>query len=149
MKTFKHFDEQVQTRACQQLLAAVVAVAVNDTCVEPFKVATKDKTTLMRIDTVTAFRFLFDDSVSGVDAYALWLDFNVQLFRRKLLEMMYDDSQRVVNGKNPELRRNFRYNYKLWLKLPKSVETQELEQPDEGDEDDRLVRRTVEIKFTR
>jgi hypothetical protein len=149
MKTFKHFDEQVQTRSCQQLLASVVAAAVNDTCVEPFKVTTKDKTTLMRIDTVTAFRFLFDDSVSGVDAYALWLDFNVQLFRRKLLEMMYDDSQRVVNGKNPELRRNFRYNYKLWLKLPKSVETQELEQPDEGDEDDRLGRRTVEIKFTR
>ena len=45
MKTFKHFDEQVQTRSCQQLLAAVVAAAVNDTCVEPFKVTAKDKKT--------------------------------------------------------------------------------------------------------
>jgi hypothetical protein len=147
MKAFKHFDEQVQTRSCQQLLAAVVAAAVNDTCVEPFKVTAKDKTVSMRIDTVTAFRFLFDDSVSGVDAYGLWLDFNVQLFRRKLLEMMYDDSQRVVNGKNPELRRNFRYNYKLWRKLPKSAEPQELEQTEEGEEDDRLVRRTIEVKL--
>jgi hypothetical protein len=148
MKTSEHFDEQAQTRACQQLLASVVAAAVNDACVEPFRVTTKDKAALMRVDTMTAFRFLFDETVSGIDAYALWLDFNPHQFRRKLLEMMFDDSQRVVNGKNPELRRNFRYNYKLWLKMPKA-ELQEVEQPDEGDEDDRLGRRTVEVRITR
>ena len=147
MKTFEHFDEQVQTRACQQLLASVVAAAVNDTCVKPFRVTRKDKAALMRMDTMTAFRFLFDETVSGIDAYALWLDFNTQQFRRKLLEMMFDDSQRVVNGKNPEARRNFRYNYKLWLKLPKSAEP--LEPLNEGEEDDRLGRRTFEIRITR
>ena len=142
MVTLEAYDENSQTRACQKLLAAVVAVAVNDTCVEPFKTTASDKTRLMRVDTITAFRFLFSNDVSGLDAYALWLDFNPDNFRRKLLEIMFNDSPNVIAGKDPHLRRNFRYNYNLWRKLPRMEITEE-------EEDDRLVRGTIEVKITR
>jgi hypothetical protein len=149
MKTEQLVDNHQQTRACQQLLASVVASAVNDTCVEPFRATSKDKSVLMRIDTVTAFRFLFDTSVSGVDAYGLWLDFNVDQFRRKLLEMMFDESPFVVGGKDPQARRNFRYNYKLWQKVSTLGISIESTSKDEEEDDDRLGRRTIEIEFTR
>jgi len=142
-------DKHQQTRACQQLLASVIAAAVHDTCVEPYRATSKYKSTLIRIDTVTAFRFLFDESVSGIDAYGLWLDFNVDQFRRKLLEMMFDESQLVVGGKDPQARRNFRYNYKLWQRASALGVLIEPESKDEEEDDDRLGRRAIEIKFTR
>jgi hypothetical protein len=92
---------------------------------------------------------LFDTSVSGVDAYGLWLDFNVDQFRRKLLEMMFDESPFVVGGKDPQARRNFRYNYKLWQKVSTLGISIETTAKDEEEDNDRLGRRTIEIKFTR
>lgn len=142
MVTLEAYDENSQTRACQKLLAAVVAVAVNDTCVEPFRATSKDKTLFIRKDTVTAFRFLFSKEVSGLDSYALWLDFNPDNFRRKLLDAMWDESVDTVAGKDSQQRRNFRYNYKLWRKLPHTELTEE-------DEDDRLVRGSIKIEITR
>lgn len=148
MKTKEAVDNNQQTRACQQLFASVIATAINDTCAEPLKPAKGEKTPLLRVETATAFRFIFDDSVSGIDGYALWLDFNVTQFRRKLLEMMADDSPLIIAGKSPQMRRNFRYNYKLWRKLS-TMGVQLEPDTDEEEEDDRLGRRTVAIKFTR
>jgi hypothetical protein len=145
MRTEEIVDHNQQTRACQQLLASVIATAINDACAEPFRATRKDKTLRMRYETITAFRFLFDETVSGIESFALWLDFNESLFRRKLLETMANDSQLVVAGKNPEMRRNFRYNYKLWKKLS----TIDVPPEPEEDDNDRLVRRTIEVKLTR
>lgn len=148
MKTLTQLDEIQQTRNCEKLLAAVVAVAISDACVEPFRVTSKDKTTYMRVETVTAFRFLFSQSMSGLDAFALWLDFNEHNFRRKLLQYMADESRLSVHGKDPNQRRNFRYNYRLWEKLIASGESFEVDAPiKDEDKNDRLGRRAVEIKL--
>lgn len=117
------FDSGQQTRACRSLLATVVQLAVMDACVQPPKRRRDDKGVLSRItvDALTALRFLFDESVSGLNEYATWLDFDPGHFRRKLQETMYNNSPLPVNGFDPNQRRNFRYNYTTWRRFANQI----------------------------
>ena len=97
----------------KRLLAAVVAQAIRDACMAP-NVGAKKKLHL-RVEAASAMSFLFNTSRSGVDAYALWLDFDADRFREKLLKRCNTE------GHDPQLsdeqKRNFRRNYRLYAEL--------------------------------
>lgn len=112
--TGNSLDKKHQTHANSRLLHAVIALSINDGCIAPPKGGGKRG---VSSEAFTAMRFLFDTEQSGVDGYALWLDFNVENFRRKLLEIMSDTSPLVVAGFDPERRRSFRFNYAAWKNL--------------------------------
>lgn len=127
------FDSSYQTKACRSLLATVVQLAVMDACAQPPKRRKDEKTVLSRItvDALTAMRFLFDESLSGLNEYAAWLDFDPGHFRLKLQETMYNNSPLTVNGFDPNQRRNFRYNYTTWRRFANQIT-----EADFGDEDE-------------
>lgn len=111
-------DEAHQTTACRSLLAAVVNVAINDACTQPPKRESKKADRMpIHIDAFTAMRFLFDERFSGLNEYATWLDFDAKQFRRKLMNMMYDE--RSIKGMpyDDMQRRHFRINYKAWAAI--------------------------------
>jgi hypothetical protein len=103
-------------RGPTMLLSVVVAKAIRDACLEPIR-SSKNKTLVIQDDAYTAFRFLFDTSEAGVDAYADWLDFDVDKFRRKLMEVMHNDSAQMLAGLSSEERRRFRINRTLWDRM--------------------------------
>ena len=107
-------DTEYQNRSCKALLANVVLLAIADACSEPAKRSMRVGSP-MAPEQYTAMRFLFDTEESGVDAYALWLDFDVDQFRNRLRTIMADNSALHVNGFSPLQRRNFRFNYGQWL----------------------------------
>jgi hypothetical protein len=102
----------------RSLLASVVLLAVNDACSAPPKTDRSKRTPAglrIGVDAFTAMRFLFDDRVSGLDAYAEWLDFDLGHFRAKLRSIMADTGPLVIQGFESMQRRNFRFNYGCWL----------------------------------
>lgn len=106
------------------LLSQVILIAINDACTAPNpELRRKHKSYInhtnfrMHTDSFTAMRFLFDESVSGLNEYALWLDFDAGQFRRKLLEIMAKNNANTINGYSPTHRRCFRLNYKMWQQL--------------------------------
>jgi len=114
-----------QTKACKAVLANVVLLAIADATSEPTNKKLKVGE-IVATDQYTAMRFLFDTEESGVDAYALWLDFDVDQFRNRLRTIMANNSALPVNGFSPLQRRNFRFNYGQWmanktLKLPEEL----------------------------
>ena len=119
-----------ETKACFQLLSAVVASAVNDGCLTPPKkgVGGYQITT----DSFTAMRFLFDVDQVGLDAYALWLDFEPEQFRLKLLDVMQNNSPLIIAGFDPLKRRNFRFNYSVWKKMAMKGDSVEEDETDTG-----------------
>jgi hypothetical protein len=102
-----------QTRACEALLASVVALAVADATSSPLK----NEKMPLSTEAFTAMRFLFDETQSGLAEYATWLDIDPGHFRLKLREVMSDNSPHVRAGFDPMKRRNFRQNYGLWLRM--------------------------------
>jgi len=103
----------------RSLLATVVLLAVNDACAAPPKLEKKkDVPASLRMhpDAFTAMRFLFDTTQAGLEEYSLWLDFDAGHFRKKLQETMIDNGPQNLNGFEPMQRRNFRYNYGMWLR---------------------------------
>lgn len=114
----------------RRLLASVVALAVNDACTIPPRPDSKYMSPglKMRPESFTAMRFLFDKSVSGLNEYALWLDFDADQFRRKLLALMQDDSPKRLANFDAIDRRHFRINYKLWQAVKNVEEIVEEEQ---------------------
>lgn len=106
------FDANAQYRACQQLLAAVVALAVEDTQLAPIKRG-RSKQPKQPVDAaITAIRFLFTDNSDG---YFAALDINPKQFRERLLHKMYynkADPNVAVYGN----RRAFRFNYEFYYK---------------------------------
>jgi hypothetical protein len=103
----------------RSLLAAVVLLAVNDACAAPPKPANKKDTPAglrMHRDAFTAMRFLFDTTQAGLEEYSMWLDFDAGHFRKKLQETMINNGPQNLNGFEPMQRRNFRYNYGMWLR---------------------------------
>jgi hypothetical protein len=70
----------------------------------------------MHRDAFTAMRFLFDTTQAGLEEYSMWLDFDAGHFRKKLRETMIDNGPHNVNGFESMQRRNFRYNYGMWLR---------------------------------
>lgn len=108
------FDSEHQNKACRALLANVVLLALADACSEPTTKRIKIGKAIPT-DQYTAMRFLFDKTESGVDVYALWLDFDCDQFRERLRKTMADNGPLNINGFTPLQRRNFRFNYRQWL----------------------------------
>ena len=100
----------------RNLLSQVVLSALNDACKRPRKQKNANGVEHLRIsrDAFTAMRFLFDPDVAGLNEYALWLDFNADQARTKLLKLMKDDGPNKIGDWDPMDRRTFRINYKLW-----------------------------------
>lgn len=118
MKSFKRSEiesEADQTQACKSLLASVVWIAINDGATAPIR-RSRDGLP-MGHDAFTAMRFLFDETVSGLNEYANWLDFDAGQFRTRLRETMANQSPHMIGGFEPIRRRHFRQNYGMWLQL--------------------------------
>lgn len=128
-------DRNFQTTACRNLLHSVVALSVSDACGVPPKKSREQSRFPISIEAFTAMRFLFDKTQSGIDAYALWLDFDADRFREKLLKIMNNNSAVVVAGFEPERRRNFRFNYGVWFRMQNAgvVDLSEVEDESEAD----------------
>jgi len=109
-------ENEIQAKACRALLASVVAAAVNDATIAPTK-RQRDNSLPMHIDAFTAMRFLFDTSVSGLNEYATWLDFDPGQFRLKLKQIMVNESAIDKSGFDSMRRRYFRQNYGMWLQI--------------------------------
>ena len=122
------FDVEQQSKACRSLLSSVVLLAIADACSEPTSRRIKVGKSIPT-DQYTAMRFLFDKTESGVDVYALWLDFDVDQFRERLLKTMANNGPLNINGFTPLQRRNFRFNYGQWL----ANQNLELVEDDEDD----------------
>ncbi len=92
----------------QQLLGAVIRIAVYDACHTPIKVGRETKLT---DEARTAHRFLWTD---GVESYLHWLDVDTQFFREKLIKLMDNRTENSVAGFSSNQRRSFRINKLLW-----------------------------------
>jgi hypothetical protein len=131
-------DLEHQTRQCQKLLASVVANALRDLAAAGYQRSNRtprpgkpgSPPLGMSTHAFTAARFLFDTEATGVDAYLEWLDMDVDEFRRRLIETIYDSSPRDIGGWTTENRRTMRINYELWRKLRHS-HTSEFEEDDD------------------
>lgn len=115
----------------KRLLAAVVAQAIKDACLAPIvRERRRKKEIRLKGEAATAMAFLFDDERSGVDAYALWLDFDVEQFRKKLINKCSSDAKDPYL--NDDQKRNFRRNYRLFKSLPSEyrnlIDTEEYEE---------------------
>ena len=100
----------------RHLLSQVVLAALNDSCRRPRQYKHR---LVMRRSAFTAMRFLFDESVAGLNEYALWLDFDPGQARSRLLRMMENDGPHKIWEWDPMDRRAFRINYQLWQDMKK------------------------------
>lgn len=142
MHTVTILDAEQQTRACEKLLAAVVACALRDLAAPGFgrsyrsahnQIGKKTSPLLqagISPHAFTAARFLFDTSSTGVDAYLQWLDIDAGTWRNKLLNVIYSDVPRPIGGFDPEQRRNMRVNLKIYKRLS-YLKDQEIDHDDE------------------
>jgi hypothetical protein len=121
-----------QTQACRTLLALVVHTALRDACLEPLREKNK-RGVRLRIEAFTAMRFLFDESVSGLNEYAMWLDFDAGQFRLRLKNIMADLRAGTRGGFTDMDRLNFNRNYKLYLLAPGVSEHDIRKQEEEND----------------
>ncbi len=103
-----------QTRQCRHLLASVIQLAVSDACSTPGK----EKPSM---EALTAMRFIFDESVAGLNEYAELLDINAGQFRKRLLKIMKMHSVGEVNGFSESQRIHFMKNFKYWQLNPLEV----------------------------
>ena len=129
-------DRDEQARSCHRLLSSVIITAIRDGCATPPKnrgLKDGEAKFPMGIDSFTAMRFLFDTSVSGIAEYLAWFDIDPGQYRMRLLETMANNSALKVNGFEPLDRRNFRYNYGMWLRLKDRADIGKLETENEDD----------------
>jgi hypothetical protein len=92
----------------QQLIGAVIRMAVYDACHTPIKV---EKELKLTDEAKSAHRFLWTDAV---ESYLHWLDVDTNFFREKLIKLMGDMTQNSVAGFSSDQRRAFRLNKLLW-----------------------------------
>ena len=100
----------------KRILTAVVAHAVKDACIAPVllgKVAVRP-----HADAQSAMNFFFNTKRSGIDAYAIWLEFDAERFREKLIQACFDNVAPKDLHLTDDQRRNFRANYKLFRNAP-------------------------------
>lgn len=118
----------------RSLLSTVVLIALHDACeAPPRSIRRAVDTPRISSEAFTAMRFLFDESVSGLREYSMWLDFEATPFREKLLTLMSNNGPMKLNGFEPMQRRNFRYNYGMWFRA-KNMEFTEHTLDGEDDE---------------
>ena len=97
--------DDIQTDRCKKLLWSVINLAVEDACRAPY--AKKPST-----ESITAMRFLVGNGKEAdLDSWLMWLDVNGSVFRRRLLEAMYDEH---TNKFQDMAKRAFRFNYNWW-----------------------------------
>lgn len=110
-----------QSQQCRHLLATVVNLAVNDACQIPGKERPST-------DALTAMRFLFDETESGLNEYAEILDINPGQFRSRLLKIMKTTSVGEINGYTESQRIYFMRNYRFWQQNPNQLETADVDE---------------------
>jgi len=111
---------KANARPEEKLLSAVIALAIDDACLPPIKIAVRGgkKVVVMSHHAFTAYRFLFFDG----DGYYAALDMDPSEFKRRLMSQMTD-----LNTSRPfdTVRRNidiigrrkrmFKLNHKLYV----------------------------------
>ena len=105
-------DYKAQGTANRRLLAAVVALAIQDAQSKPRRLGR------LRIPTdeaISAIYFLFQHS----NNYLSLLDIDPQQFRNRLLKLMFDMNKKITQFE-PIKRRNFRYNYD-WMRRKENI----------------------------
>jgi len=102
----------LNARPEQKLLSAVVALAIKDSMLPPYK-PSGSKHLRMTEEAHSAFDFLLTDAC---ESYLEWLDVNPVNFRRRLLKMMEDRSNRDTPFA-PIQRRAFRLNKLIWQSI--------------------------------
>ena len=113
MNTYE-LDYKAQGIAYRKLLAAVVALAIQDAQAKPNRISLKKR--LIPKDTaMSAIDFLFRTS----DGYLQLLDIDPEQFRKRLLGLMFDMNKKIRQFE-PIGRRNFRYNYQ-WMQRQENV----------------------------
>jgi len=113
MNTYE-LDYKAQGIAYRKLLAAVVALAIQDAQAKPNRISLKKR--LIPKDTaMSAIDFLFRTS----DGYLQLLDIDPEQFRKRLLGLMFDMNKKIRQFE-PIGRRNFRYNYQ-WMHKQENV----------------------------
>jgi len=123
-------DMSSDATAEKRLMAAVVAQAVKDACLLPIERRRRGKTEMaLRSDAITAMAFLFEKSMPGLDAYAIWLDFDTDRFRERLIDAC--DSNRRDPMFSDQQRRAFRHNYRIFMSMTKHERTGSYEIEDE------------------
>lgn len=90
----------------RRLLVAVVHNAVREACLAP-----SGNPKAARPVSIDAIDFLFRTDAAGLDAYALWLDFDHEQFRRRLLAIMDGVPSKAINEQEA---RALRFNYRAW-----------------------------------
>jgi hypothetical protein len=109
-----------QTQQCRHLLATVVNLAVNDACQVPGRERPS-------ADAMSAMRFLFDETVSGLNEYAELLDINPGQFRARLLKIMKTGGVCEINGYSESHRIYFMRNYRFWQQNPNQPEIEDVD----------------------
>lgn len=92
----------------QNLISAVIAMAVRDSVLPPIK---DGKHLRLTWDAMTAHDFLWTESL---DSYLHWLDVDANYFRTNLIKTMDNDKEEKIGILKPLDRRAFRINKKLW-----------------------------------
>lgn len=97
---------ETQNRACQMLLAAIIARAIFDTFLDPVK--TEKFGFVIDSDAMSAFEFLSDPN----NPYMPFLEIEPETFWKTFTKKMFSDYP--VHGYNDSQKRAFKINYKLW-----------------------------------
>lgn len=105
-------DYKAQGTANRRLLAAVVALAIQDAQSKPRRMG---RIRIPTDEAISAIYFLFQHS----DSYLNLLDIDPQQFRERLLKLMFDMNKKIIQF-DPIKRRNFRYNYE-WMRRKENV----------------------------
>jgi hypothetical protein len=105
-------DYKAQGTANRRLLAAVVALAIQDAQSKPRRMG---RIRIPTDEAISAIYFLFQHS----DSYLNLLDIDPQQFRERLLKLMFDMNKKIIQF-DPIKRRNFRYNYD-WMRRKENV----------------------------
>jgi hypothetical protein len=110
-------DEQAQTKACTQLLANVVSLAVLDACLKPVKRKSPErhKVDVSQDKAIDAMMFLME----GAQHYVEMIGMEGERFKKQLIKAMWDELPNYfTNIITAEQRRSFRFNLYFWQNNP-------------------------------
>lgn len=114
-------EVRASNRPEEKLLSAVIALAIDDVCLRPIKIAIKGgkKVVVMSHNAYTAYRFLFIDG----DGYYAALDMDHVEFKRRLMSQMTDlttsrpfDTVRRNIDIIGHRKRMFKINHSLYIR---------------------------------
>jgi hypothetical protein len=114
-------ETEFSTRPEERLLSAVIALAIDDSCLPPIKIATRGgkKIVVMSHLAYTAYRFLFYDA----DGYYAALDMDPIEFKKRLMSQMTDlttnspfDNVRRTTDVIGKRKRMFKLNHSLYVR---------------------------------